>query len=231
MKEQPILFSGEMVRAILEGRKTQTRRKVRRDVFSLPGFDACPVESWMSWEDPDTGITHEITSPYGQPGDRLWVRETHCLVPAFRNAAGDRWSVWSGLPVTLHPTKDEAAYYREGFDRTHPARWRPSIHMPRWASRITLEVTSVRAQRLHDISEADAIAEGLKSVSKDGSLYKWGIPDADGLPGTDDHGWPWREWEADPRRAYARLWERINGAGSWDANPWVWVVGFRRVEP
>lgn len=102
--------------------------------------------------------------------------------------------------------------------------------MPRWASRITLEVTGIRVERLQDISEEDAIAEGLSGITKDGKLIKYGIPDQDGLPGTDNTGWPWRDWQKDPRDAYRRLWESINGRGSWDANPWVWVVEFKRVE-
>ncbi|MDO4705741.1 MAG: hypothetical protein Q4A98_05985 [Comamonadaceae bacterium] len=102
--------------------------------------------------------------------------------------------------------------------------------MPRWASRILLEVTGVRVQRLQDISEEEAIAEGLKTLSKDGGrTWKSGLPDRDGLP--DGDGWPWREWEKDPRRAYKRLWEFIHGPKSWDQNPWVWVIEFRRVEP
>jgi len=104
--------------------------------------------------------------------------------------------------------------------------------MPRWASRITLEITAVRVERLHDISEADAVAEGLACITKDGDrTRKYGIPDADGMPGTDDHGWPWNEWRSDPREAYRKLWESINGPGSWDLNPWVWVIEFKRVTP
>lgn len=102
--------------------------------------------------------------------------------------------------------------------------------MPRWASRITLEIVAVRVERLNEISEPDAKAEGLKALSKDGTLVKYGIPDRDGLPGNDDYGWHWKEWERDPRQSFRRLWESLNGPGSWDANPWVWVIEFRRVE-
>ena len=127
-----------------------------------------------------------------------------------------------------------------GSDLQYPASYdgwvskhRPSIHMPRWASRITLEIAGVRIERLQDISEEDAKAEGLSTVTKDGRLYKWGIPDRDGLPGTDDDGWPWTQWDTDPRQAFRRLWDSIYGsdpAKCWDANPWVWVNCFRRVE-
>lgn len=104
------------------------------------------------------------------------------------------------------------------------------LFMPKWASRIWLEVTAVRVERLQEISEAEAIAEGLSTRSKDGKTWKWGIPDSDGLPGNDDDGWHWHEWDQDPRKAYQRLWESINGPGSWDANPWVWVYNFTKIE-
>lgn len=90
----------------------------------------------------------------------------------------------------------------------------------------TLTVTDVRVQRLQDISKADAIAEGLTGLTKDGRLVKYGIPDRDGLPGSDDLGWHWHCWDADPRRAYTTLWDRINGAGAWDANPFVAAYSF-----
>ena len=102
--------------------------------------------------------------------------------------------------------------------------------MPRWASRITLEITGIRVERLLEISEEDAKAEGLSAITKDGTLIKYGIADRDGLPGNDDHGWHWQEFERDPRNAYHKLWEQINGAGSAVANPWVWVIEFKRVE-
>ena len=103
--------------------------------------------------------------------------------------------------------------------------------MPRWASRILLEIADVRVERLQEISENDAKGEGLAAISKDGQIFKYGIPDRDGLPGTDDHGWPWVDWKHSARNAFGRLWESINGAGSWDTNPWVWVVEFRVIEP
>lgn len=116
--------------------------------------------------------------------------------------------------------------------RYTPPKWKPSIFMPRWASRIALEITSVRVERLQDISETDAKDEGLSCLTKDGGrTWKFGIPDRDGLPGNDDDGWHWHEWEVDPRLAYKKLWESINGAGSWAQNPWVWVIGFKRVKP
>ena len=211
MKERPILFSAPMVRAILAGTKTQTRRVVKPQ----PGCDPR-----------DDGHIDMGRCPYGQPGDGLWVKETFAIVPrtAYRRS--------EGVQQTLRPDDDhDAAIYRAGWDRSNGGfRWRPSIHMPRWASRITLEITGVRVERLQDISPSDAIAEGLKGLSKDGGqITKYGIPDSDGLPGTDDAGWPWHAWRISPVDSYRRLWSQINGPRSWDANPFVWVVEFKRV--
>lgn len=185
MKGRPILFSAPMVRAILAGTKTQTRRVAKGLALE-----------WLS-----EGFTPEFVAdyqnrlcPYGQPGDRLWVRETWAL--AFESA------------VIPHP---EAVIYRadEG-NADWGGRWKPSIHMPRWASRITLEIVSVRVERLQDISGTDCLAEGVGAPV--GSELSYGsVTDA---------------WN---KREYARLWESINGPGSWDANPWVWVVEFKRV--
>jgi len=149
-----------------------------------------------------------VKSPYGKPGDRLWVRET-----------------WA-------PDFEPYEFIYRADDGMFASRWRPSIHMPRWASRITLEVESVRVERLQDISEEDAIAEGIQANSKDGGItVKYGISDRDGWPGNDDHGWHWHEWCKTPREAYLKLWEKINGPGSVQANPWVWVVTFKRIKP
>lgn len=186
--ERPILFNGPMVRAVLDGRKTQTRRPY----YARP------------------------TLP--QAGDRLWVRETFAAnVPGCEFQGG-----YSYRADHRDPKGDGPA---------HPIRWTPSIHMPRNASRITLDVEHVRVERLQDISEDDARAEGLECLTKDLSLYKYGIPDRDGLPGTDDDGWPWQDWDTDPRKAFRTLWTRIYGAESWDANPLVWVCAFKRVTP
>jgi hypothetical protein len=204
MKERPILFSGPMVLALLEGRKTQTRRMVTK----LP-LDRYPC-------------------PYGGPGDRLWVRETwqsfgdsSAITPPVPHAcqiryAADGTTLW--LPV---PPGARGVFPGE------LGKFRPSIHMPRWAARIVLEVEEVREELLQDIGESDTVAEGLRGIIKDGATVKWGIPDKDGLPGTDDYGWEWARWERDPIQAYRSLWEQINGYGSWDANPLVRAVTFR----
>lgn len=188
MKERPILFSGPMVRAIFDGTKTQTRRVVK------PPKNVDP-EHWMPekfWDGqfnalhwPADHAEHEILKcPYGQPGDRLWVRETFAEI-------------------------DCRLTYKADFnDGAHCVvkRWIPSIHMPRWASRITLEITDVRVERLQNISEQDAWAEGCLG---------W---DDDVTGGSSGYG------------EFSELWVSINGVESWNSNPWVWVVEFRRVE-
>lgn len=203
MKERPILFSGEMVRAILAGRKTQTRRVVR--IPERPGLVAHPEDAF-----PDPGLggggylhvpytsatdryTHRVWYPYGI-GTRLWVRETWCQQACMVH--GDL------LPGKAHYRA--AGYEVRHVDGPEKSPWRPSIHMPRWASRITLEVTAVRVERLQDITEEDARAEGM-------------------------HG---DYLSASARDLYAALWDAINGKRHpWASNPWVWVVSFRRVEP
>ena len=175
MKERPILFSALMVRALLVGTKTQTRRVVKR----LEVRASMPEPEWQSLLK---------CCPYGQPGDRLWVREAFQHDPLNAGAFVYRASV-----------RAETV-----FDK-----WTPSIHMPRKASRITLEVTGVRVERLQDISEADAVDEGMRPTTTARAL----------------HG---ESRDPPAYTQYADLWEQINGPGSWDANPWVWVVEFQR---
>lgn len=183
MKERPIIFSAPMVRAIFDGRKTQTRRIVNKK--HLP-FLANITGNFLD------GKWNQRPLPYGKPGDRLWVRESfnhdgnHYIYAADLNDAGvQKWA----------------------------AKWKPSIHMPRSASRILLEITGVRVERLKDISECDAKAEGsyvcdyfgrrLLDQSSNQGCYKWG---------------------------YRSIWESLNGSGSWDLNPFVWVVEFKTLE-
>ncbi|MHB1023314.1 MAG: ASCH domain-containing protein [Acidobacteriaceae bacterium] len=230
MKERPILFSAPMVMAILEGKKTQTRR-----IWKLP--------KWADWDEMEGGekkgclipsdpklrgwlYVDEVACPYGRPGDRLWVRE------AWRIGA---WDCNTGV-IAIDYRADESARrewlnigYGDGGEEFYryidqsiqdcvaagmecdsdggyrwepgqsPCRWCPSIHMPRWASRIMLEITVVRVERLGDIGQGDACAEGCPS-------------------GFEPIGW------------YRELWEQINGPGSWALNPWVWVIEFRRLK-
>ena len=215
-----------MVRAILDGRKTQTRRVVKPQpqvegrIFRWAGPRPKAKVSTGAVFINDPSMEHEnpIISafcPFGKPGDRLWVRETWAAVhfsidpeTGFADdwhgshdiPPGDGGGYWSKLyAADSHPTDKED----RGF------AWRPSIHMPRWASRITLEVTGVRVERLQEISESDAQAEGI-----DLGGFRSGF---DGIAG--------REHTIE----FHSLWESINGPGSWDANPWVWVVEFRRL--
>lgn len=218
IKERPILFSDEMVRALLAGRKTQTRR-----IFKLHPEDDCFVTNENGWpyrSEPDgSGLIdmNEIPykSRYGKAGDHLWVKE--CFSPDLKKAIYPYVTFYRADQDFHHTEIQEGNYIedKDGSKNFHPFRWRPSIHMPRRESRITLKNTAVRVETLNSISEADAVAEGIKKCTKDGSLFKYGL----------DH-WPWQEWEKDPRMAYKKLWEEINGIGSWAKNPWVWAVTF-----
>lgn len=205
MKERPILFSGPMVRALLAGTKTQTRRVNGLDVinaepdrYEFIGITSGPGVPHFAFHDKKTSAQVLVKCPYGQPGDRLWVRETwrHRAIGEGASDAGQR--------------TDYVYRATENVDGL-AERWKPSIHMPRAASRITLEIVSVRVERLQDISEVDALAEGAppSHPSIDRISREFGYADF-------------------PRSWYAQLWEQINGPGSWDANPWVWVVEFRK---
>lgn len=204
--ERPIIFSAPMVRALLAGTKTQTRRIVKSCKDRDVGCELAPHEIAA---EVNAGVYRNCR--HGAPGDRLWVRETHDIYPTHgqHRADGKRWGPWGGLPTTVSEDGKQIAYYRQGFDRCDPGRWRPSIHMPRWASRITLEITGVRIQRLRDISSTDALAEGVNVH-----------PDHHSKPASSIYG---------PVQAFRDLWERIHGEGSWDVNPWVAAIEFRRV--
>ncbi|HHZ8296286.1 TPA: hypothetical protein ACWL8W_000667 [Proteus mirabilis] len=226
MKERGIIFNSEMVRAILDGRKKQTRRVMNNQPCTLP-------EETISVQQDDfnfrwAGDLHNDTSgwftcPLGKVGDRLWVRET--------------WSVVShefdddGLMIDYVPDRPTKAVrempYGHGYYTGHiiysadgdftwgdddgcidgRSCWKPSIHMPRWASRITLEITNIRVERLNDISQSDAIAEGCW-YGRGG-----GVPDK----------------AITPSDQFPTLWEEIYGDGSWSSNPWVWVIEFKRI--
>jgi hypothetical protein len=202
MKERPILFNGVMVRAILDGNKTQTRRVVKPQ----PHFFGSMTNPNQPFKTLDFGLHCPILCPYGQPGDRLWVRETWLEADAPRQPDGH----------------GKAIYAADYADAERPkTRWTPSIHMPRWASRITLEVTGVRVERLQDISEADAKAEGSylgRCACMSRHADKTPMDMMFNQTGCHIHG---TEFKA--------LWKDINGADSWNANPWVWVIEFRRL--
>lgn len=187
MKERPILFSAPMVRALLDGKKTQTRRIIKPQ--------------------PLDGQPPVANCPYGRPGDRLWVKE------AWRSAAAldDSTPVEIGLKLFKagHHLPHAPIEYQADRSRRHwelgslpqeTGRVRSAIHMPRWASRMQLEIVAARVERLQDISEADALAEGMQPTGAKPAV-----------------------------ESYRELFEAINGNGSWDANPWIWVVEFRKV--
>ena len=203
MKERPILFSAPMVRALLDGTKTQTRRVVKpQPPAHMQTARNLGDGNWQFVNDvhmlADAASTWRC--PYGQPGDRLWVREKWRGVVNIAPPGSYEYAVAHHIPDQEHCRRVEYAATQQA--DTDP--WRPSIHMPRWASRITLEITGVRVDRLQDISEADAAAEGVSAKHTADANYT-------------------------AREAYAVLWESINGPGSWDENPWVWVVEFKRV--
>jgi hypothetical protein len=194
MKERPILFSGPMVRAILEGRKTQTRRVVG------PKWNANVVDARIFTPgigvfgcDASVGYGDRVQCPYGVPGDRMWVRET--WAPHDDLAASSK-----DVGMIYYRADDENYYSTDG-------RWRPSIHMPRWASRITLEITDVRVQRLQEIDYLDAMAEGIPEHGGNSSDGAWRITDK-----------------------FRELWESINAKRCpWSSNPWVWAITFKSV--
>jgi hypothetical protein len=212
VKERPILFSGAMVRAILDGKKTQTRRVLKPQAPPIPmkaPFPTIPGAVYTAgWFEVEPAPQYVIDKcPYGKPGDRLWVRETH----AFVTCEQDRPGAFYG------PDRDIRSDYGDWFytnfaadpgDITwDPPRFRPSIHMPRWACRIRLEVVSVRVERLNEINEDGAQAEGL-------------------------NGWIQAEHSLTAKRRFMKLWDGINAkrGHGWESNPWVWVIEFKRVE-
>lgn len=212
--ERPILFSGPMVKAILEGRKTQTRRVVKMDdhirEFAIR-FEADQFWQWnfIDKRFPNGGVKYPFTmsSPYGKPGDRLWVRETWGITA---RVSTDCWDHLSFCEIP----RDLIDY--RGSTPDVNSHWKPSIHMPRRFSRITLEITNVRVERLQEISGRDAVAEGM-------TLERWNW---------DEKEQPEIDIGVDKENLilvdkFRRLWNKINGKKHpWESNPWVWVVEF-----
>ncbi|MGL4404745.1 MAG: hypothetical protein ACRCT6_03235 [Notoacmeibacter sp.] len=208
MKSRPILFSAPMVLAILKGAKTQTRRIVKpqpdKENDGYPYWYIGGYRAWQCHKVFDvlrSGAHNELLCPYGKIGDRLWVRESWRYgdfiedeVPYIRYFA-------DGAKKMCWPAKE----WEEKFT---DKKWRPSIFMPRWASRITLEITGVRIERLHDISEDDAIAEGIN------------LNDVTGFALQPRKG----------REGFRRLWQSINGPDSWSENPWAWAIEFKQTK-
>lgn len=215
MKESPIPFKGDMIRAVLSGQKTQTRRPMKPIPVYPDAFDGLrreihdgQVHFWASGAELPA---HKFRCPYGQPGDRLWVKETF-----YKYYPSETWpepkALYKADGITLCDKDSEGK----------KQRWTPSIHMPRILSRITLEITDVHVERVQDITNDEAIAEGAYEVRKVGDDIAHATWTMDGL-----------DWRYDtPREAFAATWDSLYAARGlgWDANPWVWVVTFKRVE-
>jgi hypothetical protein len=205
VKERRILFSAPMVRALLDGTKTQTRRAckpmnewVDQDCREVRMVDGIPFHFLKN----ATAPMEKLRCPYGQPGDRMWVRETWADLAELSDGNFERQAIYRADDIERYGDEDEFV------DVTAPdMRWRPSIFMPRWASRILLEVVSARVERLPHIGTEEIQAEGIATAHED----------------IMEHGCRARVID------FSRLWEGINGVGSWDANPWVWVVEFKRL--
>lgn len=234
MKERPILFSGSMIRAILDGRKTQTRRVIKevptfkhidRPIMDW-GLSGCHTDDdgryWLEVQtEVDDSSVSELLCHHGQPGDRLWVKETHWRFGIWRkngltSAGRQKWrfvALRHDLGVQFSAPAPTPTRGRKGWHK------RPSIFMPRPDSRITLEVVSVRVESLQDISEDDAKAEGIRDLSQPfGTNLGFGVEEPFSEHGTS-------------RQAFRGLWDSINSKRvyGWDVNPWVWVIGFRRL--
>ena len=247
MADRPILFSAPMVRALLDGRKTQTRRICKGAneahlTYAVP-LDVPPQPGWFGDEEGDV----QFFSGYA-PGDRLWVRESGIEMRGIPGVAGDLFR--HDVPATpergVYWSRENegpgAGYIVAGCSRESALvgerrKVRPAIHMPRWASRLTLTVTDVRVERLHDISDEDAKAEGAR-YTEFGHAEPRGEASLDGgktwfaMAGMKHPGWHVFDVEGPmeclgtPSAAFANLWGHINGPGAWEANPWVVAVSF-----
>lgn len=201
MTERGMIFNGEMVRAILDGRKTQTRRPIKWKQTRFTEIGEREDGSKWPWsEDAEHACDFWHPCPFGAVGDRIWVRETWA-----------RYNIDQNSHDIAYRATTPADWPEEG-------RWRPSIHMPRWASRILLEITNIGVQRIRSISQNDAAREGLMRLPATG---RYCINHGDQYFGGASH---------DAREVFSWLWQSIYGEESWKANPWVWVIEFKRVE-
>jgi hypothetical protein len=213
MKTYPILFSTEMVQAILDGTKTQTRRVIKKQ----PDLEKhTHIKRAITLDGKDTEVflycsgnsikAESVKCPYGQVGDVLWVRETWCLTTPFGPE-----EYYFGYK-TSSQAEIKAS---EKYDYYSPDEWKPSIHMPKEACRIFLQITNIRVERLKDISAEDAFREGINYSYDEEEGYKY---------------WHYikKKFGPSPIHSFQTLWESINGEESWEANPWVWVIEFER---
>ncbi len=210
IKERPILFSAPMVRAILEGRKTVTRRAVK-----FPFIDRA---AGCELSGNEIGREEARNNcPYGVPGQRLWVRET--FIDLRGTGVEHRPDPDGPLQRYAYAADWRPGSYSDEARKDFGLKYKPSIHMPRAASRILLEITVVRVERLGAISDEQALAEGIRLYTDHAELGDW--YHVEGI----------ETYSAEPRKSFELLWSSINGPGSWEANPWVWVVEFKRVMP
>ncbi|EPC3761914.1 hypothetical protein ACRZET_002575 [Klebsiella michiganensis] len=231
MKERGMIFNAEMVRAILDGRKTQTRRimapqpadDIERGIFPNP-----EVIGWKSSLRHKHGSTTAHFCPHGKPGDRIWVREafrvhsraTDVATLVYKASERNSWTEQTHrVPVAVCNKP------------ATPEKWTPSLHMPRWASRILLEITDVRVERLNAISEEDAQSEGVHTEVWDQTVVarNYAVRDEFFQFWSDDMP-HYVEMNQLYRSSFRSLWESIYGEESWNANPWVWVISFERIE-
>lgn len=227
MSERPILFNGEMVRAILAGTKTQTRRPVVLEDFKASDTTGCDFayrDKRSLWDDVTTARLIEKRCPFGMPGDTLWVRETWAAytTPTYEYGECDEIEC-SPRDMRVDGVqwvrREDVVYQADG--ASSPSKWRPSIHMPRWASRLSLRVTDVRVQRVQDIIEADARAEGVQSF-----FERFTSIGRDQCITSGE-----RAIDAPSRASFACTWDDIYGdKAPWSASPWVWAVSFERVQ-
>lgn len=221
MKEKPILFSEPMVRAILSGRKSQSRRIVKPQPTNPR-----PTRDDHIWADTNDPVTRYFSCKIGLPGDQLWVKETYRSPskesPRVRveyRADMSSWGIADSHNIATNEVIPNAKLFPGRANEYSKQHWKPSIYMPRWASRLTLEITAVRIERLRAISRDDAAAEGVDECP----TYQTAGQIEAMIRG---HGCA---VTVDYIGGYRTLWESINGPGSWAANPWVWVIEFRRV--
>lgn len=228
-RELPILFSDLMILAILSGKKTQTRRVISPQPNNPSTFGTSPI--WgrgigrdgrfhlhAAFSENGHRVDRVVSCPFGAPGDRLWVRE-----------AWQPRGVCRGQWVSVLYRADGAMIDRPYFRTSMMPRWRPSIHMPRVASRITLEIMDIRVDRIQYITDEDAIAEGIEPPHEPYPVF--GVGGGSGLEQQAQHRWIARYGRAPVRTAFAKLWDTLNsGRGySWESNPWVWALTFKKL--
>lgn len=220
---KPILFSTPMVQAILDGRKTQTRRlvkpqpKTQHRTDTRLEFYARRGENWEvkdKWAGDGFSILDSFKCPYGKVGDVLWVREKFRALVDCESGKFHSFSYYADMP--------------EAFHKQYPHKWKPSIHMPKTACRLFLEITDVRVERLQDIKRDDCIKEGIAYHQVD--WQKWHNIEGDYYDYERKTFAVPPSGKISPSKSFISLWNSINGAESWNANPWVWVVEFKRIE-